>query len=140
MDTIVVGLDSSPRAPHVLAEAVELAKRFGARLYAVRGVGLPVEVPHEALEISPDALATRLRDAGAAQLEKLVAAVPKDVPTQTEAHFGTPWQAIIDVAEREKARFVVVGSHGHGAIDRLLGTTATRVVHHATCTVVVVRC
>ena len=140
MDTIVVGLDSSPLAPRVLAEAVELAQRFGARLVAVRGVGLPMEVPHEALGIRPDELATRLRDAGHAQLTTLVAAVPKDVPTQVEAHFGTPWQSIIEIADREKARFVVVGSHGHGAMDRLLGTTATRVVHHATCTVVVVRC
>ena len=34
---------------------------------------------------------------------------------------------------------IVIGSHGYGAIDRVLGTTAAKVVNHADRTVLVVR-
>ena len=34
---------------------------------------------------------------------------------------------------------IVIGSHGYGGLDRILGTTAARVVNHALCSVFVVR-
>jgi nucleotide-binding universal stress UspA family protein len=34
---------------------------------------------------------------------------------------------------------IVIGSHGYGGLDRVLGTTAARVVNHALCSVLVVR-
>ena len=33
----------------------------------------------------------------------------------------------------------MIGSHGYGGLDRILGTTAARVVNHALCSVFVVR-
>jgi nucleotide-binding universal stress UspA family protein len=52
---------------------------------------------------------------------------------------GTPWQAICTVAKGMNAELIVIGSHGYGAVDRLLGTTAAKVVNHADCSVLVVR-
>jgi universal stress protein F len=34
---------------------------------------------------------------------------------------------------------VVIGSHGYGGLDRVLGTTAAKIVNHASCSVLVVR-
>jgi nucleotide-binding universal stress UspA family protein len=42
-------------------------------------------------------------------------------------------------AERLDAALVIIGSHGYGGLDRVIGTTAARVVNHADRTVVVVR-
>lgn len=140
MDKVIVGLDSSPRAATVLAAAVDLARRYGAELIAVHGVGLPLDLPADALRIRPDDLTTELQAASQARLLQQLASLPPGVAVESEVRVGVPWQAICEVAKREKARFVVVGSHGHGAIDRLLGTTATRVVNHAECSVLVVRC
>lgn len=36
-------------------------------------------------------------------------------------------------------RRIVIGSHGHGGIDRVLGTTAAKLVNHADRNVLVVR-
>jgi nucleotide-binding universal stress UspA family protein len=52
---------------------------------------------------------------------------------------GAPADVIQDCAERWQADLVVIGSRGHGAIEGLLlGSTADRVVRHATRPVLVV--
>ncbi|HKP68623.1 MAG TPA: universal stress protein [Pyrinomonadaceae bacterium] len=53
---------------------------------------------------------------------------------------GAPAQVIVDEAERWGADLIVVGSHGYGFWQRaLLGSVSNAVVHHAPCSVLVVR-
>ncbi len=53
---------------------------------------------------------------------------------------GKPADEILTAAKREKADLIVTGAKGLGAIGRvLLGSVSTRVVQHATCSVLVVR-
>lgn len=52
---------------------------------------------------------------------------------------GTPEQQIIEEARRWKADLIVVGSHGRGFWGRMLGSVSDAVVHHAPCSVLVVR-
>ena len=53
---------------------------------------------------------------------------------------GDPRVALIDVARREHADLVVVGSHGRTGIPRLvLGSVASHITTHAPCSVLVVR-
>jgi len=53
---------------------------------------------------------------------------------------GDPRESIVDVARAEHADLVVVGSHGRTGLAKLvLGSTATHVVTHAPCDVLVVR-
>jgi nucleotide-binding universal stress UspA family protein len=52
---------------------------------------------------------------------------------------GAPWEAICKAAEGLEADMVVVGSHGYSGIDRVIGTTAAKVVNHCPCSVLVVR-
>jgi universal stress protein F len=66
-------------------------------------------------------------DASPARLEKLVAA------------FATPWDGICRAGREEAADLIAIGSHGYGGLDRLLGTTAAKVVNHADRNVLVVR-
>lgn len=49
---------------------------------------------------------------------------------------GTPWDESCTTAKPEG---VVIGAHGYGGLDRVLGTTASRVVNHADRSVLVVR-
>ena len=44
-----------------------------------------------------------------------------------------------DVAKEEACDLIVIGSHGYAGIDRLLGTTAAKIVNHAATSVLVVR-
>ena len=62
-----------------------------------------------------------------------------DVTIRTEVLRGPPDQQIIEKAKEWKAELIVVGSHGRGFWGRLLGSVSTGVVHHAPCSVLVVR-
>jgi nucleotide-binding universal stress UspA family protein len=51
---------------------------------------------------------------------------------------GNPGKVIIEEAKEWGADVIVVGSHGHGALERLLmGSVAQYVVHHAPCLVII---
>ncbi len=47
--------------------------------------------------------------------------------------------SIVDEAKRGGFGLIVVGASGHHSIERFVGSTATRVVSHAHCDVLVVR-
>lgn len=52
---------------------------------------------------------------------------------------GAPDREIIEKAKEWGADLIVVGSHGRGFWGRLLGSVSDGVVHHAPCSVLVVR-
>src|SRR5262245_44835705 len=52
---------------------------------------------------------------------------------------GSPEQQIVDEAKRWNADLIVVGSHGRGFWGRMLGSVSDAVIHHAPCSVLVVR-
>lgn len=59
----------------------------------------------------------------------------------SEVLFGSPESRIIETADDMKPGLVVVGSHGYSRWERLLlGSVSDSVVHHAPCSVLVVRC
>jgi nucleotide-binding universal stress UspA family protein len=58
----------------------------------------------------------------------------------TEILFGTPESRIVETAEQIGADLIVLGSHGYNRWERLLlGSVSSSVVHHAPCSVMVVR-
>ncbi|MCB2227713.1 MAG: universal stress protein [Desulfarculaceae bacterium] len=53
---------------------------------------------------------------------------------------GVPWEAILDVAAREEAAYIVMGTKGRGDFARtMLGSNADKVYRHSPVTVVSVR-
>lgn len=58
----------------------------------------------------------------------------------TEVLFGSPESRIVETAEEMEADLIIVGSHGYKSWERLLlGSVSDSVVHHAPCSVLVVR-
>ena len=139
MKRVLVGLDGSPRAPAVLDAAIALAKNQGARVVLLRSVGLPPDVPQDFWRTTDEPLLEVLKRRAKEYLQGCVAKVPQDCFGGIEIAVGVPWQAICEMARAVEADVVVIGSHGYSGLDRLLGTTAAKVVNHAPCTVVVVR-
>jgi nucleotide-binding universal stress UspA family protein len=141
---ILAALDGSPRAPQVLHQAADLAARTGATLHLCRAVHLPLGIPADAFTLTGDQLTARLIDDGVRELGALVDRLhPHVTPIrwgERVCRFGAPPQVVVAVAAELHADLVVLGSHGYGVVDRLLGTTAARIVHHAACSVLVVRC
>ncbi len=57
-----------------------------------------------------------------------------------QVSMGTPEQILLETAKDWKADLIVVGSHGRGFWGRmLLGSVTDALVHHAPCSVLVVR-
>jgi nucleotide-binding universal stress UspA family protein len=63
-----------------------------------------------------------------------------DCKIETEVLYGSPESNIVEAAENMNADLIVVGSHGYNRWERLLlGSVSDSVVHHAPCSVLVVR-
>jgi nucleotide-binding universal stress UspA family protein len=136
---ILVALDGSARAPAVLAKAIAAASAQGERLVLFRSIGLPADVPQDLWRSTDEPLLDVLDHRARAYLEECEAKVPTAVRGGTEVVIGTPWQSICETAHRLGCDLVVIGSHGYSGFDRVLGTTAAKVVNHAPCSVLVVR-
>ncbi len=141
MKTVLVALDNSPRAPSVLQAAIEAATSHDAKLVLFRAVGIPPEMPGLIWQTDAPSLMELLRDAAKKDLEGHAAAVPAKLRSEhlVTVEIGSPWQGICAAIEKEKADLVVIGSHGYGVVDRILGTTAAKIVNNASCSVLVVR-
>jgi nucleotide-binding universal stress UspA family protein len=63
-----------------------------------------------------------------------------DVPWDRRVEQGYPAAIIVDVAESEAVDLIVIGSRGLRGVGRfLVGSVSDRVVHHAPCSVMVVK-
>jgi nucleotide-binding universal stress UspA family protein len=142
MDTIVVGVDGSEESKHALQWAFEEAALRGARLRVVHGWRLPTVGLGAPLlwEPTPEAEA-KLRQERLDWLEALVHEIVgenPDVEIAADVIEDYPAQALIEAAQ--EAKILVVGSRGHGGFTELLvGSVSHQCIHHAPCTVVVVR-
>jgi len=139
MKRILVGLDSSARAEAVLTAAIDLGRATGAKLVLLRAVGVPVELPVEAYRLSPASLSEVLQQEAQRGLDELAKTVPAPMLEAVRVGVGSPWQVICEAAKELDVDLILIGSHGFGVIDHLIGTTAARVVNHADRSVMVVR-
>jgi nucleotide-binding universal stress UspA family protein len=139
MNKLLVALDGSPRQQGVLNAATTLARRTGARLVLFHSVGLTEQLPPEAMHSDPAAVPEMLERKARALLEVLAASIPEELRGGCRTATGTAWQSITQAAVDEEADVIVIGSHSYEAIDKVLGTTAAKVVNHADRSVLVVR-
>ena len=73
-------------------------------------------------------------------LEKLKAlAASSSIEVEVEVRLGHPYKTILEVAEEKSAELIIVASHQPEHQNYFLGSTAAKVVRHATCSVLVVR-
>lgn len=139
MRRILVGLDGSPRAPKVLEAAARLAELAGGKLVLYRAITVSPDLPREVLVETDrrleDILLANARD----ELAHTAAHLRPDLLEKMVTAFAIPWDGICRAAREYEVDLIVIGSHGYGGIDRLLGTTAGKVVNHADRNVLVVR-
>lgn len=139
MKRILACLDASSRAPFVLERATDLARRSGAKLCLLRTVGLPPEVDEEMFVHAAEPILDTLEKRARNDLATLASDVPPDFLESTHVRIGTPWDQICAAAKELECDLVVIGSHGYSGFDKILGTTAGKVVNHCDRSVLVVR-
>jgi nucleotide-binding universal stress UspA family protein len=141
---IVVGTDGSETAKEAVRHAIDLAKQVGASLDVVSAYEpVPQSRLREERQQVPQDLehtVTPREDVDATLAEAAKEIEESGVEAKTYARQGDPADAIIDIAEEEKADLIIVGNKGMtGAKRFLLGSVPNKVSHHAPCSVLIVR-
>lgn len=139
MKRILVCLDASPRATFVLKTASDLAQKTGAKLVLLRSVGLPAEIDQEFYVHAAESMTDLLVGKARKELEALSKDLPAGLVEGHDVHIGTPWDTICREAKARDCDLVILGSHGYSTMDRVLGTTASKVVNHCERSVLVAR-
>lgn len=136
MRRFLVALDGSPRSPDVLLAAAELARCANARLVLYRAITTPVPITAEDVDARRG---DAMRETAELDLERLARTLAPGLVDVCRVELAQPWDGICRAARSSECDLVVIGSHGYGRIDRLLGTTAAKVVNHTDRNVLVVR-
>lgn len=127
----LVALDESARAPGVFQRAAEIARAFGAELILFHAVPVPQEFPPAGAGTPPDALPGYLVRTAHERLMQYVAREPELSMRVVVREHLSPNHAIVDASEELDADLIVIGNHGYHGMDRILGTTAGKVIHEA---------
>ncbi|GAB16565.1 Usp family protein [Gordonia effusa NBRC 100432] len=138
---VVVGVSDDPVSDPAVAEAFRQASLRNAKLIAVHTWSqLDADALH-GYGIEPDAIARMSDDAVEALAERMAgyAADYPDVQVERRVLPDDPAKAVVEAAG-DSAALIIVGSRGRGGFrGLLLGSTSQKVLHHATCPVMVVR-
>ncbi len=135
---ILCAVDGSRFSGIASSQAVALAKSMGAEV-----VGLYVVDSHLAMRLGVhygEAL-REMQEEGWRTLNDFQGLAQENgVEFTYIMGGGNPKVEIVNEAEKQGADLIVIGSHGHSALERtLLGSVSDYVVRHAKCSVLVAR-
>ncbi len=143
MKTILVPVDFSRATTRVCDAAHSLARLAGARLILFHVVEPPPFLVNDYYSFDTGIMAEVVAAGEKAAQSKLKSlhrryAGKHSVIVIRQEH-GAPVRTILLTAKSLKADFIVIGSHGHGAVfDLLAGSTTNGVLRKARCPVLVV--
>jgi len=137
---ILVPVDLSDEHPSELEFAKDLARAMGAKILLLHVVDyVPTVLPVEL----PAGYPMPQLDVVQKSAERKLAEVARDfagLDVECTVEIGAAAHEITACAEREGVDHIVVGSHRHGALARMvLGSVAERVARTAHCPVTIVR-
>lgn len=134
-DTILVTLDGTPSDRAILEHVKQLAKLAKSRL-----VLLHVADGWAARTYGPDAVSSEITE-DTEYLRKVQSEFQSaGIPAEAELAFGEPAHEIIKWVKDRGCDLVAMSTHGHRFLaDIFLGTTASRVQHHISVPVLLLR-
>jgi nucleotide-binding universal stress UspA family protein len=139
MNQVLVAVDGSEHSFKVIDAASEIARGLSAEILLVYVIQLQNEEPvgikeYEKAEQYPDAYADYLQDLAERAVSKFSEAVRKTgIPFRSITPTGNPAAEILNVAEVEKPKLIILGVKGlHGlARFRSMGSVARNVVENS---------
>lgn len=137
---LLVPVDFSDSSAKLIDFAIEFARMHAAELKLLHVIEpMNYAVPRWIPE--PTALLEEQRKEAAAQLARLEQrARAKRINCSSEVHFGVVYEVIADFARTSEADMILIATHGRtGLAHMIIGSVAERVIHNATCPVLVLR-
>jgi nucleotide-binding universal stress UspA family protein len=141
---ILVAVDGSPFAERALVHAVELSKKYEAKLLIVHVVlrRFYAVTPSEAGVLATTVFVKEMESEGKKIIEKSEEFVNSAgiVAYECKLLQGVPADEIVRLAQAEKVDLIVLGSRGLSEVRGfLLGSVSDKVTHHAKCPVLIVK-
>jgi nucleotide-binding universal stress UspA family protein len=135
---ILCANDGSERAFRALALAIKLAKENNSELHMVSVEEIDY-VPEFVEEVREEIGTAARRYHKVLQRAREMAEEAR-LKLHTHVLAGHPVRDIVELGAELKAELIVIGSAGHSELyERMLGSRADRIVHLASCPVLVVR-
>lgn len=136
---ILCAVDLSEENIEIARRAAEMATLNEARLSVLHVVEyIPIDLANELVLPQQQEIEEQLVERAQQALSELTAKLGCGQVTVSVVR-GSTTAEIIDYAQSQQADLVVIGRHGRHGISRLLGSTASAVLHHAPCDVLAVR-
>lgn len=132
---IVLAYDGSDGSKRALDVVIALARADDEVIVVGVAEGIPL-FGYAGTLPSPEQEETRDRQLAEAES----ALVARGTPASVVPRSGDPATAILEVAAKESADLIVMGTRGLGTAERwLIGSVSDKVLHHAHCSVLVAR-
>lgn len=137
---ILLPVDFSDRSRYAMRYAMRFAEQFNAKLVLLHVVEMTY-VGAEPGFVNLVELEQELIESRRTQLDEMVEKdVRGKVPAEAIVKPGRAFQVINETAEDVGADLIVISTHGYTGLKHvLMGSTAERVVRHASCPVLTVR-
>ncbi len=135
--TILAPTDYSEPSIQAVKTAACLAEQCGAKIILLHVIHLPASGAIEAA-LNVDEIMRSSRE----PLDEIAREIPPALLQEKLVRLGTRGtvRGIIEAARELSTDLIVIATHGHSRLERmLLGSTAEKVVLHAPCPVLVVR-
>ena len=135
---VIVAVDLSDETSKVLSRALELVGSQADKLVLAHVVEpVPAVWGIESYAIDPINLQQQILDNAATRLQEIGDKHGID-NASVHAVLGSPASEIRNLAKSQEADAIVIGSHGNSGWKLMLGSTANKLLHGATCDVLTV--
>lgn len=142
---ILVPMDFSKYSDRALNEAIDIAKKYGARIYLLHVIDEHIQQCSVDYRLSEGVVRKLQRNSIKASREKLQEEsdeikAGKNVDIIFDVKEGVPAEEILSEQKKKGIDLIVMSSHGKtGLLKQLIGNVTDKVVKGATCPVVVVK-
>ena len=140
MKTFLVPVDFSAVSKEIVDTAVIFARSFGGKVVLLHVIQPPIITSEYALPVEAVQEAIIAGEKDATVKLTAISGTFQSAGLGVEAivRHGPPVHAILEEAQKMKADFIIMGSHGHGRLyDLLVGSTASGVIKSAKCGVII---
>lgn len=138
LKNILFTTDFTDASRHALPFAAALARHYGSHLFLAHVIeqipmsSVPMDVMPPEIERDEERISKRMQDF--MHTDEL-----QGLKTDAIVESGFLWPCVSEIVEKQKINMLVVGTHGRGALKRLLlGSAAEEIFRHASCPVLTI--
>ena len=137
---IVVAVDGSDVSSRAFDAALFLSEKLGSKITAIHVIENVPTVYIQSQKVLDELLEARKNESQKILDECSSIATKKGIVITTTLLEGNPASIILEFSQCEKYEVIIIGSRGMGQFkELLLGSVSSKVIHHSSCPVLLIR-